>query len=290
MSTKPFKVGFIGAGGIAPYAHEISEKDRRRRDRRGRGRLAKALDKAQGRIQHPANVYSDYKEMLKEENGSRRGQRLHAQRPARRQHDRRARSGQARARREADGDERQGRPEDDRRRQEGGKQLVIGFQYRFDPQTQVIREQIAGRRVRQDHVRPLPGAAPPRHPELGRLRPEGTQGGGPMIDIGVHILEMAHYMIGSPEPVTATGNTWTYHRQQAVRTSRRMWPNWDHKTYTVEDMAVGMIRFDNGDDAHDRSRASSRTSKRTSGTSRSWAKRAARTGIRPDLQRPAAAT
>ena len=24
------------------------------------------------------------------------------------------------------------------------------------------------------------------------------------------------------------------------------WPNWDHKTYTVEDMAAGMIRFDNG--------------------------------------------
>jgi predicted dehydrogenase len=24
------------------------------------------------------------------------------------------------------------------------------------------------------------------------------------------------------------------------------WPNWDYKTYTVEDMAVGMVRFDNG--------------------------------------------
>jgi predicted dehydrogenase len=24
------------------------------------------------------------------------------------------------------------------------------------------------------------------------------------------------------------------------------WANWDHKTYTVEDLAVGMVRFDNG--------------------------------------------
>jgi len=25
-----------------------------------------------------------------------------------------------------------------------------------------------------------------------------------------------------------------------------MWPNWDYKTYTVEDLAIGQIRFDNG--------------------------------------------
>jgi predicted dehydrogenase len=24
------------------------------------------------------------------------------------------------------------------------------------------------------------------------------------------------------------------------------WPGWDHKTYTVEDLAIGQIRFDNG--------------------------------------------
>ena len=24
------------------------------------------------------------------------------------------------------------------------------------------------------------------------------------------------------------------------------WPNWDHKNYTVEDLAIGQIRFDNG--------------------------------------------
>jgi len=25
-----------------------------------------------------------------------------------------------------------------------------------------------------------------------------------------------------------------------------MWPNWDYKTYTVEDLAAGLIRFDTG--------------------------------------------
>src|SRR5947207_3404947 len=71
------------------------------------------------------------------------------------------------------------------------------------------------------------------------------QGGGPMIDIGVHCLEMAHYAIGSPQPVTASGNTWTFYGNKPTDTLVP-WPNWDHKTYTVEDMAAGMIRFDNG--------------------------------------------
>jgi predicted dehydrogenase len=66
-----------------------------------------------------------------------------------------------------------------------------------------------------------------------------------MIDIGVHVLEMAHYSIGSPAPLTATGNCWTYYGNKPTETVIP-WPNWDHKTYTVEDLAAGMIRLEGG--------------------------------------------
>ena len=51
--------------------------------------------------------------------------------------------------------------------------------------------------------------------------------------------------MGSPKPVAATGNTFTYlgNKKSAVASQ---WPNWDHKNYTVEDLAVGHIRFENG--------------------------------------------
>ena len=82
-------------------------------------------------------------------------------------------------------------------------------------------------------------------PNWGVFGQKKLQGGGPMIDIGVHVIEMAHYMMGSPEPVAAAGNTWTYmgNKKSAVVSQ---WPNWDYKTYTVEDLAIGQIRFDNG--------------------------------------------
>ena len=50
---------------------------------------------------------------------------------------------------------------------------------------------------------------------------------------------------GSPKPIAASGNVWTYFGNKPSKT-RCSWPNWDHKTYTVEDLAIGQIRFDNG--------------------------------------------
>jgi predicted dehydrogenase len=126
-----------------------------------------------------------------------------------------------------------------------GKHFVIGFQYRFDPKTEVIRKQIesgAFGKIMYVRCQALRRRGIPNWGVFGRKE---LQGGGPMIDIGVHILEMAHYMIASPKPIAASGNTWTYLGNKPMEALTR-WPNWDYKTYTVEDLAVGMIRFDNG--------------------------------------------
>ena len=126
-----------------------------------------------------------------------------------------------------------------------GKQLIVGFQSRFDARTKLIRDQIdAGNfgKIMYTRAQALRRRGIPNWGVFGR---KDLQGGGPMIDIGVHILETAHYMIGSPRPVSCTGNTWTFMGDKASNVAS-MWPNWDHKTYTVEDMAVGMIRFADG--------------------------------------------
>ena len=70
-------------------------------------------------------------------------------------------------------------------------------------------------------------------------------GGGPMIDIGVHWIESAHFAMGEPRPVAATGRIWTYMGNQPSQVVCK-WPGWDYQNYTVEDLAVGQVRFDNG--------------------------------------------
>ncbi|HVT89240.1 MAG TPA: Gfo/Idh/MocA family oxidoreductase [Tepidisphaeraceae bacterium] len=125
------------------------------------------------------------------------------------------------------------------------KQLVIGFQFRFDPRTKLIRDQISSGsfgKVLYVRAQWLRRRGIPNWGVFGRKE---LQGGGPMIDIGVHVIETAHYLMGSPKPVTVTGNTWTYfgNKPSAVACP---WPNWDAKTYNVEDLAVGMVRFETG--------------------------------------------
>lgn len=125
------------------------------------------------------------------------------------------------------------------------KHLTIGFQWRFDRRTQMIRKQIeAGEFGKILYVR-VQALRRRGIPNWGVFGQKKLQGGGPMIDIGVHCTEMAHYMMGSPRPVTATGNCWTYLGNKPMQALTR-WDNWDWKTYTVEDLAVGMVRFDNG--------------------------------------------
>ena len=123
--------------------------------------------------------------------------------------------------------------------------LMIAFQWRFSPTAQMIRRAVdAGELGNILYVR-CQALRRRGIPSWGVFGRKEIQGGGPMIDIGVHILEMAHYMMGKPAPVSATGSCYTYlgNRKPAAMAP---WGNWDHKTYTVEDLAVGLLKFKTG--------------------------------------------
>ena len=62
-----------------------------------------------------------------------------------------------------------------------------------------------------------------------------------------HNTKCAYEFMGCPKPVAASAMTWRYlgNREEATHV-RCPWPGWDYKTYTVEDLAVGQVRFDNG--------------------------------------------
>jgi len=125
------------------------------------------------------------------------------------------------------------------------KLLQIGFQWRFTPVAQMLRKQVQSGSLGDIvyvRVQALRRRGIPNWGVFGRKE---LQGGGPMIDIGVHLLEMAHYVIGSPMPTSALGSCYTYLGDKKSDTMC-IWPNWDYKTYSVEDLAIGMLKFKNG--------------------------------------------
>ncbi len=127
------------------------------------------------------------------------------------------------------------------------KKLVIGFQYRYDPKTRFLcdmRDAGVFGDIRFGRVQALRRRGIPNWGVFGQKH---LQGGGPMIDIGVHVLEMCHYTMGSPKPVAAVGYAETYMGNSAEAAKiQTAWSGWDYKTYTVEDLALGHIRFANG--------------------------------------------
>ncbi len=63
-------------------------------------------------------------------------------------------------------------------------------------------------------------------------------GGGPMLDIGVHKIDIALWLMGRPKPVTVSGTT---HHQRGVPLAKKQGVKFD-----VEDYACGFVRFENG--------------------------------------------
>jgi predicted dehydrogenase len=81
-------------------------------------------------------------------------------------------------------------------------------------------------------------------PGWGVFTNKELQGGGPLIDIGVHILDFTLYMMGYPKPISAFGKTWdTLGKDPSIQ---NFWGDYDRSTFTVEDFAAGMIKFENG--------------------------------------------
>jgi len=70
-------------------------------------------------------------------------------------------------------------------------------------------------------------------------------GGGPLIDIGVHMLDLTLYLMGSPKPVSVYGTTYAEFGPRRRGLGDWGTPDWNGY-YDVEDLATALIKLDNG--------------------------------------------
>ncbi len=79
---------------------------------------------------------------------------------------------------------------------------------------------------------------------------KSRSGGGPLIDLGVHVIDLSRYIMGNPKPVTVFGATFNkIGARDDVAPDEESWKSRteaDKPIFTVEDLATAMIRFDNG--------------------------------------------
>ncbi len=77
---------------------------------------------------------------------------------------------------------------------------------------------------------------------------KAISGGGPLIDIGVHVIDLCWYLMGSPKVVAVSGNTYEKlgNRSNITSLPRYTVSDYDPNLNDVEDLANAMVRFDNG--------------------------------------------
>jgi predicted dehydrogenase len=120
-----------------------------------------------------------------------------------------------------------------------GKRIMINFSYRFVSHAQCMKRQVDAGLLGEIYYaqtiwhrrRGMPGFG-------GWFGQKTMAGGGPLIDLGVHRLDLALWLMGYPKPVWVMGSTYDHIASRIAEAAG--------KEYDVEDLAVGMIRFDNG--------------------------------------------
>lgn len=82
----------------------------------------------------------------------------------------------------------------------------------------------------------------------GWFTTKAQSGGGPLIDLGVHMIDLAIWLMGNPTPVAVSGCTYAKFADNDVSDSDNSAFGEKNSggTFDVEDLAMGFIRFDNG--------------------------------------------
>ena len=125
-----------------------------------------------------------------------------------------------------------------------GKKLTIGYQNRHTPQAlyvkQACEEGVLGDIYYANAIALRRRAVP----TWGVFLNEDEQGGGPLIDIGTHALDLTLWCMNNYRPKMVVG---TKYRKLADQTqTANAWGDWDPKEFTVEDSAFGFVVMENG--------------------------------------------
>lgn len=124
------------------------------------------------------------------------------------------------------------------------KKFQVGYNSRFAPGNQLLKKYIEAGDLGEIYYARAQSLRRRGIPSWGVFIDKSKQGGGPLIDIGVHILDLTLWMMGHPKPIAASGVTYTKFGTRGDIVG--FMGQWDYKNFTVEDFASALIRFDNG--------------------------------------------
>lgn len=125
-----------------------------------------------------------------------------------------------------------------------GKKLTIGYQNRFNPDAQHLKRMCDNGELGEIYFARALAVRRRAVPTWGVFLDEEKQGGGPLIDIGTHALDLTLWFMDNYEPEMVVGTK--YRKLADTKDAANAFGSWDPEKFTVEDSAFGFIRMKNG--------------------------------------------
>lgn len=127
--------------------------------------------------------------------------------------------------------------------EETGKKLTIGYQHRHKDESTFLKQVIDRGDLGDIYFAKAFAVRRRGTPNWGVFLNEEEQGGGPLIDIGTHSLDLTLWMMGNYKPKMVVG---TKYKKITNPDCGNPWGPWDVDQHTLEDAAFGFIVMENG--------------------------------------------
>ncbi len=126
-----------------------------------------------------------------------------------------------------------------------GKLLTIGYQSRYRGDSQYLKAECEKGALGEIYFAKAHAVRRRAVPTWGVFLNEYEQGGGPLIDIGTHALDLTLWMMDNYRPKYCVGTKYRKLADQKGETGN-IWGDWDPEKFTVEDSCFGFVVMENG--------------------------------------------
>ncbi len=125
-----------------------------------------------------------------------------------------------------------------------GKKLTIGYQNRQSDGSLVLKRDADAGKFGEIYYAKATAVRRRGVPTWGVFLNEYEQGGGPLIDIATHSLDLTLWTMNNYEPAMVVGTS--YRKLADTKNAANPWGSWDPEKFTVEDSAFGLVKMKNG--------------------------------------------
>lgn len=127
-----------------------------------------------------------------------------------------------------------------------GKKFTVGYQNRYRHDVQVLKKACEAGELGDIYYGEANAVRRKAVPTWGVFMDREKQGGGPLIDIGTHALDITLWCMDNYDVDSVSGQVFYKLGKLQEAAQGNTYGPWDPETYEVEDSAMGFIKMKNG--------------------------------------------